>query len=320
MVNKKVIIDLLGISVNWLKEKFNARKREKLEENEAINKNKSLGYKWAVEKIFENKPKNKNHLVVVSSWTLVSFFCGMYVGTYFFGGYNLKVSDLATITAVLSAGLVSLIVAEKNKENEINKHREKWCSEVRDCYGALAASISDFSRKSLLGVSEHEKDARKKILKVKENLDNCDEELNSINRYAYIVTLYLLSEKTDDPKRKVLKETRDLRKKISKSASYVFRIAEEVKSKDGQLLPINQRKCEAAIEYLKKTVDNEMLKLSFLVKVYLDSQWREISKGYREYNKVSLVLHLSLLFLITMFVSFVWSTGVNIEAPSGLNN
>lgn len=117
----------------------------------------SKEYKKAEEKIFINNEivdVKKNKLFNFQLFQCLSFwagFGGVFTGGFFLHIFEMEMSDISAVIAVLTAGVVSLMVANQSKENEIDKHREKWCADLREHYSNFSAAVNAFSRKLFEG-------------------------------------------------------------------------------------------------------------------------------------------------------------------------
>lgn len=275
-------------------------------EKNKVNKNINAEYLKAMEYVFTDSYKSERNKkeynrYIKSIGALLGFLSGV-LGIFLFNFFDFKTSEFLVLVAFLGAGVVSLIVSEQNKENELNKHREKWCCELKIVYSDFLNSINAFLRKSFEGVDKSDISHINNFFIISDNLKNCGKEILEIERLYNLLSLYLLTKENDDAEYRLYLIAESLMKEI-KSYEYGFL------SKRGADMNLNSGEDLKNFDYkmlllsLDRIASKEIKEQTLCVKVYLDREWFRIKTGYYEHHLRKTFFYLFLFFLVGIFLT-----------------
>lgn len=268
-------------------------------------RSESWKYKKAEKEIFTREESDALFLVFVFFAYFTSSFLGYYAGKFLLPMTDVGVKEIGTIMTALSAGVITLIISDKNRENEVDKHKEKWCSDFREQYSGFLAAINDFSRKMFKGVSEEQRKNGDAFDKIYSNAIALDEEIKEINRLQHVLALYLVSKYKDDPRYNILVKSEALSKLIRRKVSDINILGN--KFVNGTDFDEDDASSYSSIVHdFEKDMRSDLVRLTIKVKVYLDGEWKKLRKGagVNSYSKNS---YFSILvFLLVSFCLFVW--------------
>lgn len=205
---------------------------------------------------------------------------------------------VAILIAPVLGGMIVLIASETNRENELNKHREKWCSDVRDFIGEYCGQVSDLS----FNVYVHnDKNANGKDLarSLGSNFLKNRSEVLSMKKNLHKIRLYL---EREDCK----KDESVIYSKCSEILDLIMRCEIDVGiyARGGQGFTMSPDEVSKAMIRMD---DDHVAELVLLTRRHLEKEWLRIKLGsgsYR-YRRVALVL-------ITAFIiigSFAFAKG-----------
>ena len=257
--------------------------------------------------------------IVVSFIVLLGIFLGGLTSFLFLLDVDIQVRDFSYVVAVLLAGIVSFAVSETNKENEINKHREKWCSELRGYISEFAASVNSFQSNIFKGEGGKRKSPFEVVEKFYENSENCEEPLRDLDRLHHLLAIYLYSEWSDKPERKIFNKAEGIKNGLRESLSDIQE--NMVSAKEGMTRGAMEVKNESLSKRINKLCSEDVLHLVLGAKVYLDEEWREIKRG-RPWFKIKRGFLISLIaYFLSVFVVFIaFSKNGDKELDDNLNS
>lgn len=222
---------------------------------------------------------------------------------------NTEISEVLPLLTVFGAAIVSLLVAEQAKQNETNKHREKWCSELRGHFSDFSAAVNSYSRgyeKGVVGVAGSPMDRLERLVK---NIKSSHEEIKEIDRMHHVLSLYLVSGKNGAPENTVFSVTENMISNIHKKSDDIVNFFNKwygISLGAPYMLEEANRKFDS----LQIMTHDKLKSVNYLVKIYLDGEWEKIKNNKYSNKKKTIFLY---LLLVNIFIFFLGFLEINIS-------
>lgn len=257
--------------------------------------------------LFFNGSKRYNaRFFIVIGMIGIGLLAGFLVSYFTLNDITLQVRDFSYIIAVLLAGIISLLISETNKENEINKHREKWCSELRGYVSEFSTAVNSLARNIFQGVGDYRKPTFKVVEELYENTRDCEKSIMELDRLQHILAMYLYPEWDDKPEMKLLGKIENIKDGLEECIKEIKDMRNEMSSaENGRVFSALDARGVNVSKRINKLSGDDLEVLVIGVKVYLDSEWKDIKRG-RFWFKLKRGFFISLMvFLLSLFVTFI---------------
>lgn len=276
---------------------------DKVKEDIGVGDEKSEKIERKFFRYFRKINNNNASSIFVFFLFLGCAVAGGIVSLLFLTELDIQVRDFSYVVAVILAGLVSLSVSETNKENEINKHREKWCSDLRVYISEFATAANVFQRNAFKGEGGKEKTPFEVVEKFYENSDGCRVPLAELDRLHHVLAIYLYPELLDKPEWKLFKKVESIKNGLE--ACLKDMRENIISAKEGNSRSSMEVKNRSLSTRINNLCGDEVMRLVVGTKVYLDDEWKKIKRG-RPWFKIKRGILMSLIaFLLSMFVVFI---------------